>query len=119
MTFGNRLSDLRKEAGFSTRNEFADRLGIPSTTLRNYETDAREPGHTFIKRMAEFFDVSADYLLCLTDERQSLHAFRVTASEEALVRLYRGLNDAGRDKLLDYADDLDLSGKYGKDTQTD
>lgn len=66
MTFGERLTELRKEHGYSTRNEFADKLGIPSTTLRNYETDVREPGHTFLKQISEFFNVSVDYLLCLT-----------------------------------------------------
>ena len=49
MTFGERLTQLRKENGYSTRNEFAEKLGIPNTTLRNYEIGVREPGHTFFK----------------------------------------------------------------------
>ena len=36
MTFGERLTELRTSAGYTKRNEFADKLGIPSTTLRNY-----------------------------------------------------------------------------------
>ena len=63
MTFGERLTELRIENGYNKRNEFAEKLGIPSTTLRNYETDAREPGHTFLKQISEFFNVSVDYLL--------------------------------------------------------
>ena len=51
MTFGERLTELRISAGYTKRNEFADKLGIPSTTLRNYETDVREPGHTFLKQI--------------------------------------------------------------------
>ena len=35
-------------------------------------------------------------------------------SEERLLILYRKLNQEGRDKLLDYADDLAESGKYKK-----
>ena len=54
MTFGERLTQLRKENGYATRNEFADKLGIPSTTLRNYETNAREPGHTFLSKFPNF-----------------------------------------------------------------
>ena len=69
MTFGERLTELRKERGFLNRNDFANYIGMPSTTLRNYETNAREPGHIFLKQMADIFHVSIDYLLCMTDDR--------------------------------------------------
>lgn len=46
MTFGERLSELAEENGFSTRKQLADELGIPSTTLRNYEKGSREPEHS-------------------------------------------------------------------------
>ena len=66
MTFGERLTQLRKENGYATRKSFAEKLNIPETTLRNYENDDREAGHTFLKQMSDFFDVSCDYLLGLT-----------------------------------------------------
>lgn len=97
MTFGERLTQLRKEHGYSTRNEFADKLGIPSTTLRNYETDAREPGHTFLKQISEFFNVSFDYLLCLTDDKEVLKSFRLRESEQAMVEKYRNLDNHGKE----------------------
>lgn len=97
MTFGERLTQLRKEHGYSTRNEFADKLGIPSTTLRNYETDSREPGHTFLKQISEFFNVSVDYLLCLTDDKEVLKSFRLRESEQAMVEKYRNLDNHGKE----------------------
>ena len=99
MTFGERITQLRKEAGYSTRNEFADKLGIPNTTLRNYETDVREPGHTFLKQISEFFNVSVDYLLCLTDEKEVLNSFRLRASEQKMVEKYRNLDTHGKDMV--------------------
>ena len=99
MTFGERLTQLRKEYGYSTRNEFAEKLGIPSTTLRNYETDVREPGHTFLKQISEFFNVSVDYLLCLTDEREVLNSFRLRTSEQSMIENYRDLDDHGKDMV--------------------
>lgn len=69
MEIGNRIAELRKEKGIS-RVQFAQQIGIPSTTLRNYETGAREPGHSFIIQMAKEFHVSTDYLLGLTDNRK-------------------------------------------------
>lgn len=97
MSFGERLTQLRRENGFSTRSEFAEKLGIPSTTLRNYETDVREPGHVFLKQISEFFNVSVDYLLCLTDEKEVLNSFRLKTSEYEYIKKYRDLDDHGKD----------------------
>ena len=99
MTFGERLAALRKENGYNTRNEFAEKLGIPSTTLRNYETDAREPGHTFLKQISELFNVSVDYLLCLTDEKEVLNSFRLRTSEQNIIEKYRSLDTLGRETV--------------------
>lgn len=62
MSFGDRLISLRKRDGL-TRQDLADRLQIPYTTLRNYETDQREPGHGFLIQIARLFDVSVDSLI--------------------------------------------------------
>ncbi|WP_028042038.1 XRE family transcriptional regulator [Candidatus Stoquefichus massiliensis] len=97
MTFGQRLVQLRKENGFKTRNELADKLKIPSTTLRNYETDVREPGHKFLKEISEFFNVSVDYLLCLTDEKEVLNSFRLKTAEYEHIKKYRNLDSHGQD----------------------
>lgn len=101
MTFGQRLTSLRKEYGYNTRNEFAEKLGIPSTTLRNYETDAREPGHTFLKQISEMFNISVDYLLCLTDEKEVLNSFRLKTSETKIIKEYRKLDEHGK-KMVDF-----------------
>ena len=68
MTVGQRLTSLRKQQGYN-RTQFAEKIGIPQTTLRNYETDAREPGHKYLIQMAHEFNVSVDYLLGITDEK--------------------------------------------------
>lgn len=99
MTFGERLTQLRKEHGYNTRNEFAEKLNIPSTTLRNYETDAREPGHTFLKQISELFNVSVDYLLCLTDEKEVLKSFRLRSEEQVLLEQYRLLDAHGKEMV--------------------
>lgn len=99
MTFGERLTDLRISNGYAKRNEFADKIGIPSTTLRNYETGAREPGHTFLKRVSELFNVSVDYLLGLTDEQEVLNSFRLKSTEYDHIKGYRALDDHGRESV--------------------
>lgn len=64
--FGERLAKLRKDGGY-TRASFSEKIGMSQNTLRNYELDVREPGHTFLIQMAHEFGVSIDYLLGLTD----------------------------------------------------
>lgn len=97
MTFGERLIELRKERGFNNRSEFADYIGMPSTTLRNYETNVREPGHVFLKQMADIFHVSIDYLLCMTDDRTP-YKEKTSFSKKELdhIEKYRSLDPTGQ-----------------------
>lgn len=99
MTFGERLTQLRKEKGYTKRNAFAEVLGIPETTLRNYETDAREPGHKFLVRISNMFDVSVDYLLCLTDEKEKTRTYQLKSSEYGRVKKYRELDEHGKEMV--------------------
>lgn len=62
MSFGESLVTIRKAKGIS-RKDFAEQLQIPYTTLRNYETDQREPGHKLLIRMATLLGTSVDELI--------------------------------------------------------
>lgn len=62
MSFGSNLISLREQNGLS-RKELAEELDIPYTTLRNYETDQREPGHRLLIQLASLFSVSVDELI--------------------------------------------------------
>lgn len=95
MAFGERLTELRKENGYKTRKEFCEIIGIPETTLRNCEKDEREPGHLFIKQMSDFFGVSADYLLGLTDNREISGDAVFSRSETEIINKYRALDPHG------------------------
>lgn len=99
MTFGERLTELRKERGFQTRTEFANFLGIPSTTLRNYETNVREPGHKILKQISELFDVSIDYLLCMSDNVEKFSNSLISNKEFEKIKKYRELDNFGKDVI--------------------
>ncbi len=62
------LSELRKEKGLSQK-EAAAKLGISQALLSHYEKGIRECGHSFLMRVADFYDVTCDYLLGRTTER--------------------------------------------------
>lgn len=59
---GARITELRKQANMS-QFQLAKVLGIATSTLGMYETGKREPSLKVMNRIADYFDVSTDYLL--------------------------------------------------------
>ena len=70
--FALRLSDLRKEKNLSQK-EAASCLGVSQALLSHYEKGIRECGLDFLKRACDYYDVTSDYLLGLTDSRNGLN----------------------------------------------
>ena len=66
MNFGERLNQSRKEHG-KTAQEMADILGIGIRSYRAYESGDRESYFSTLVKIADYLDVSADYLLCRDD----------------------------------------------------
>lgn len=66
----NRIAILRKIRGLSMR-AVAVELGIPYTTYVNYEKGFREPNSEMLMRLADFFDVSIDYLIGFSDNPEA------------------------------------------------
>lgn len=66
-TFPETLSALRREKNISQRQAAAS-LGISQALLSHYENGAREPGLGFVCRACEYYGVTADYILCRSDE---------------------------------------------------
>lgn len=60
--FRQRLKELRKDRKL-TQKQLAEDLGIATSTIIKYERGEREPNIQNIKRFAQYFGVSVDYLL--------------------------------------------------------
>ncbi|WP_042402960.1 helix-turn-helix domain-containing protein [Geomicrobium sp. JCM 19037] len=58
----DKLSKLRTELKVS-QTELSKRLGIPRTTYSGYENGSREPDYETLKKIADYFDVTTDFLL--------------------------------------------------------
>lgn len=70
LTIGERLKDLRVERGMNQK-EVEDQTGIPASTLSAYENDTvGNVNVNAIIRLAGFYDVQPEYLLCLTDNKK-------------------------------------------------
>ncbi len=57
-----RLKELRENAGIS-QLELAIALSLRQNDISRYETGSREPDHKTLLALADYFDVSVDYLL--------------------------------------------------------
>ena len=67
-----RLKDLRVERGLKLE-ELAEQTGISKSALGSYENDDyKEINHGSLLKLADFYQVSVDYLLGLTDNREYL-----------------------------------------------
>lgn len=61
-TFSQRLKGLREKSDLS-QSQLSSRLNIAKSTLAMYEIGQREPNFDTVIRIANFFDVSVDYLI--------------------------------------------------------
>lgn len=71
MNFGEKLFKLRTERGIYQK-ELAEYLEVSIGTISNYENGVHYPDLATLCKFAEYFHVSTDYLLDLTEK---LHAY--------------------------------------------
>jgi Predicted transcriptional regulators len=70
-TFGERLKHIRNDRGL-TQKELAEKLKIHTQQLQKYERGTQLPGHDIIVGVSQVLDISADYLLRLSDTPRRL-----------------------------------------------
>ena len=67
--FSARLRELRALKNV-TQKQVAEGSGLSETGYQKYELEEREPTLSSINKLADYFEVSADYLLGRTDKHQ-------------------------------------------------
>ena len=71
MKLSERIQEQRKEAG-KTQQEMADFLGVKLRVYQYYESGGRKPTLDNLIVLADFFDVSLDYLVGRSDHRERM-----------------------------------------------
>lgn len=66
-----RMKQIRKEKKVSQR-KLAGEINYAYTQIARYETNINIPPIDYIKKFCEYFNISADYILGLTDEKRKL-----------------------------------------------
>ncbi len=126
MDLGTTLSHLRKKHKQSQR-DFASFLGVSSGAVAMWETNKRQPDLEMIKKIAEYYKVSIDYLLD-NNSTQSASPQKVFVKESAhntsslcpeeleLISYYRELSL--KDKRWIMGQIVDLLKKEEEDIQS-
>lgn len=85
----DRLRSLRLERRY-THEQLAEFLGLGVRQISRYESGENEPTADVIRKMVEVLNVSADYLLGITDERSLRYGLgELSAMEQAAVIAWR------------------------------
>ena len=71
MEFNRIIKLLRKERGI-TQKQAAEDLGVSQALLSHYEKGIRECGLDFVVKVADYYNVSCDYLLGRSAERNGM-----------------------------------------------
>lgn len=108
MTFGERLRALRYEKNM-TQKELSKALFISERVISYYEKNERFPNDAMtLIRIGEYFHVSVDYLLGITDIKDKNLAPLSHYSQDLiqLIQLYSISGEHDRGRILQFAMDL-------------
>ena len=98
--FSQRMKELRKERGL-TQDELSKLSGISFPTISRYENGQRdEPKLTILKTLANYFDVTIDYLVGDTDIKET------NFTSDEIGRIFNNLDDDDKRILMDLAKTL-------------
>lgn len=98
---GDRVRKLR-EGRNMTQTELSEMLGMKTyTTVSKWEKNENFPKGKDLKKLAEIFDVTSDYLLGLTDSKLK----KITTQNEKteIISIYDQLEEPRQEKVLDFA----------------
>ena len=70
MAFSDKLKKLRMKKGMK-QSELADILHLRQSSISDYENNRSTPNPETIKKIAEYFNVSANYLLDISDKNDT------------------------------------------------
>ncbi|MFI3169250.1 MAG: helix-turn-helix transcriptional regulator [Faecalibacterium sp.] len=91
MEFNRIITLLRKERGV-TQKQAAEELGVSQALLSHYEKGIRECGLEFVVKIADYYEVSCDYLLGRSPDRNGtvINAEDIPSPESMKDNVFKG-----------------------------
>lgn len=106
---GVRIKYLRQRENIQQK-EFAKKIGVSNVVLSRYETGERKPDYETLEKIADYFNVSTDYLLGRTDnEDGELPVDEMTDEEvnEEIKKITKELNVWYKENPKDKREELE------------
>ena len=105
MNFGDILFQLRADRGIYQK-QLAEYLSVSIGTISNYENGVHSPDLSTLCRIAEYFNVSADYLLGLTNNPMPINSLNTKLSDGytvgSVLNSILELSQSSRQKMAKY-----------------
>ena len=117
------IKEARERAGLSQK-ELAEKIGVAPNTFHGYESGKHDPKSNVLADIARVCGVSVDFLLGIEKENTptpSKDDAGVLTKEE-LTRISAAmeqLNEEGRERVVEYAEDLAAGGRFKKPCSTE
>lgn len=101
MTFSLKLKELREKNGLS-QAALAKHLHVSTGSIGMWESTERIPPAKKLIQIADFFDVSIDYLLGHTREERAVMSnnFFISPNEQRLIASFRELPESSQNLIL-------------------
>ena len=87
MPFSEKIRQLRNEKKF-TQEKLGDLVGVHTVHIGKYETGKSSPSADTLKKLAEVFEVSIDYLMF--DDAKNMASIKIT--DKKLLNLFEEIN---------------------------
>ena len=113
MTISQRVFHLLAKQG-KQQNELSDFTGISTSTISAWNTRGTNPAADTISAIADFFDVSTDYLL--TGTEKSSPTENLSENELEMLEVFQKFNEREQLKLIGKLEEL-LRQKQIKENQ--
>ena len=75
MNYGERLKQLRKNRHLK-QADLAAILDVSTSAIGSYERCERQPTYELLHKYAAYFNVSIDYILCLSNEKLTVEQYQ-------------------------------------------
>lgn len=94
------LKELRKSKGLN-QNELANFLGVSNQAYQKYEYGTAEPNFDNLTKLADFYNVTTDYLLGREPRSNPIEQLPVGEQDRAIVQAYINLSDRERTEFVE------------------
>lgn len=94
----NQIKSLRK-AKKITQKQLGDVLGVAESTISMYESGNRQPDVDTMRKIADYFNVTIDYLI----GGENISSSDKDELDEKIIKIFGSLSEADQAQILDYA----------------